>query len=202
MWHPASLLLAWLGFVTALQWMSLSTVMPLAILSLVSAQILAGVRNRRMLSRARWLLLSLLLMFALFTPGEYLPGFAGQLGFTHEGLHSAGEHCARLIAMLCSLALLHEHIGTSGMLAGLYCLLGRGKWRQKTVVRLMLVLECVEGARLPHWQAWLAADGLNADESWAADPASCRLAIPAMHGRDWLLVGVVLTGLLAGVLAG
>lgn len=172
--------------------------MLLAILCLMSAQILAGARNRRMLSRARWLLLSLLILFAFFTPGEYLPGVVGQLGFTHEGLHSAGEHCARLIAMLCSLALLHEHVGTSGIMAGLYCLLGRGEWRRTTVVRLMLVLDYVEGARLPHWQAWLAADGLHADESWTVDPASCRLTIPAMQARDWLLVGAVLTGLLAG----
>ncbi len=192
MWHPSALLLAWMSYALALQWMPVAWVIFLALLCLLVSELFARNRSHRLLVRARWLLLSLMVLFIFLTPGEYLPGVPGSLGMTHEGLLAAGEHCGRLIAMLASLALLHECIGTQGLLAGLYCLMGPCKWRRMTVVRLMLVLECAEQKQVASWRDWLK-EGDAPHELTA-----CQLEISSMQVRDWMLV-VVLGVLLCGM---
>lgn len=194
-WHPASLLLAWACFAVILQGIDWPWILFPALLCLVWAQLRAPLRNRRMLLRTRWLLLSLLILFSFFTPGEFLPGLAGEFGLTIEGVRSAVEHGGRLIALLSSLALLHELIGTLGMLSGLYFLLGPGRWREKTIVRLMLILEWIEAKQYPDWRVWLQRDVQS-----PVDSLSCKLAMPPMRGQDWWLIGVALMSLLTGLL--
>ena len=194
MWHPASLLLAWLGFAIALQWLGLTLLAGLVAVCLVLMIIFAAERGRKLLWRSRWLLLSLTVLFLFLTPGEFLPGFWGQLGLTYEGLQHAGEQLCRLLAILASLALLHQQVGTRGLLAGLYWLLGPFPWRETTVVRLMLVLEFVEQKQQASWRDWLAADHRHADIPEKSNHYT--LAMPAFRNRDRLLVGGLLTALL------
>ncbi len=193
MWHPVSLLLAWLAFVLVLQWLPVSLLLGIAVASLVLALTLAFERTRNLLLRSRWLLMSLVVLFLFLTPGEYLPGLGGDLGLTYEGLWHAGAHLCRLIALLASLALLHEKIGTSGLLAGLYCLLGPFAWREATVVRLMLVLEYVEQKQTAGWREWLK-DGRM--QEIPVSPEGYRLSLPSLHLRDKLLIGGLLTAVL------
>lgn len=159
MWHPASLLILWGGFAFLLQLLPLPWRLPLAGASLMLGFLLAPDRCWRMLKRSRWLLLSLAVLFAFFTPGEYVSGLAGKLGVTRDGLRLGIEQLSLIVAMLASLALLHDHAGTQGLLAGLYWLLGWHAGRAKTIVRLMLVLEYVEGSRERSWRDWLAGAG-------------------------------------------
>lgn len=189
MWHPVSLLLAWLAFALVLQWLPAHLMIGVAAASLVLALSLAFERSRNLLRRSRWLLLSLVVLFLFMTPGEYLPGIGGDLGLTYEGLWDAGEHLGRLLALLASLALLHEKIGTSGLLAGLYCLLGPFAWREATVVRLMLVLEYVEQKQPVGWREWLKGGGM---QEVSASPESYRLLMPSLQLRDKLLIGGLL----------
>lgn len=191
MWHPASLLLTWLGFALALQWAPLSWLMFLALTSLVLSLAGAFERSRNLLGRSRWLLLSLLVLFLFATPGEFLPGIWGRLGLTYEGVEQAAEQLGRLLAMLSSLALLHQRLGTQGLLAGFHWLLAPFPWRRATVVRLLLVLEFVEQKRKPGWREWLLPEDGQAP---AADVYT--LAMPPLHGWDRLLIA----GLLAGFL--
>lgn len=191
MWHPASLLLTWLGFALALQWAPLSWLMFLALTSLVLSLAGAFERSRNLLGRSRWLLLSLLVLFLFATPGEFLPGIWGRLGLTYEGVEQAAEQLGRLLAMLSSLALLHQRLGTQGLLAGFHWLLAPFPWRRATVVRLLLVLEFVEQKRKPGWREWLLPEDGQVP---AADVYT--LAMPPLHGRDRLLIA----GLLAGFL--
>ena len=58
----------------------------------------------RMLRRTRWLLLTLLLVFALTTPGEYLPNWPYEIGPTYEGLYSGAIQAGRLTAMIAGLS--------------------------------------------------------------------------------------------------
>lgn len=190
MWHPAALLITWLGLVLFLQQLPFEPLLAVAVVMLAVAFAYAPQRSRRLLWRSRWLLLSLCILFAFFTPGEYLPGLAGKLGITREGLQHAGEQLARLVAMLASLALLHEQLGTAGLLAGLYALLAPFRWRERTVVRLMLVLDTVENAPRGDWRAWLAP----ADETAAADER-LTLAYRPFRARDGALVLAVIAGL-------
>jgi hypothetical protein len=141
------------------------------------------------------LLLSLAVLFLFFTPGEYLSGFAGQMGITADGLSQAGLQVGRLLILLISLALVHEYLGTKGLLVGFYWLLRPFAGRERAVVRLMLILEQVEGLRAPQtvsifsqrfaWSEWLKAEpeGEVANETvW--------LEVPAMTGYDRLLLAL------------
>jgi len=120
------------------------------------ALIRAPRRTRSLLRRARWLLLSLVLLFAFATPGRPLAA-----GVTFEGLSLAAEHSLRLALLLASLAIVHEIAGNSGLLAGLYRILAPlASWRQlrqRIVTRLLLVLDYVENGPGPGgWRAWLS----------------------------------------------
>jgi hypothetical protein len=187
--HPAVLLVIWAGFAFALQRVQFPWALCSAMVCLLLALALARRRSLNLIRRSRWLLLSLGLLFLFLTPGEYLPGFPGKLGLTYEGLLRTGEQLSRLLALLTSLALLHEHVGTSGLLAGLHWLLGPFGWREKTVVRLMLVLDYVERQGSDGWRVWL-----EPQEEHAGDAETMALEMPPMRGADIaMIVGVLLT---------
>lgn len=194
MWHPASLLLSWIGFALVLQWAPLAWLIGLAAVVLLLAANFASGRTAALLQRSRWLLLSLGCIFLFFTPGEFLPGIAGQSGLTFEGLEQAGVQLSRLLAMLASLALLHERVGTQGLLGGLYWLMGPMPWRKTTVVRLMLVLDCVEQKQSVSWREWLVPGAAN-----ARMPDRYRLDLPKLRLRDMALMGATLAAVLAVV---
>lgn len=187
MWHPASLLLYWFGLVLVLQRLSLFPLFILTLVCLVLAAVHAPERCRSLLWRSRWLLLSLAVLFLFVTPGEYLPGVWGDIGLTYEGLRQCGEYLGRLLSMLASLALLHQRLGTRGLLAGFYWLLKPLPGRDATVVRLMLALEFVEQKRQTSWREWLGPE--RAD---ALAPDSYRLAMPAFRLRDKISIGLLL----------
>ena len=185
MLHPATLFVSWICFALILQAATMSLLAGLVVVSLLLAATLAPTRSRRLLQRSRWLLLSIGVLFLFFSPGEYLPGFAGRIGLTYEGVTHAGEQTGRLLAILLSLALLHERIGTPGLLAGLYKLLGPFPWRETTVVRLMLVLEFVEDKRVTGWRDWLAQE-TQAD---SAERNHFALVMPHLRRLDLAVMG-------------
>jgi hypothetical protein len=193
MWHPATLLVSWIGFALILQAAAPRLLFGLVVLCLLLGAAFAPARSLRLLRRSRWLLLSIGILFLFFTPGEYLPGFAGRMGLTYEGVAHTGEQLGRLLAILVSLALLHERIGTQGLLAGLYSLLGPFSWREASVVRLMLVLEFVEEKRETSWREWLA-QGPHMDSDTRD---KFTLAVPRLRLRDMAVMGgLVMAGLL------
>lgn len=195
MWHPAALLLSWLGFALILQWAKLPLLLALALASILLATRFAPERTRILLWRSRWLLLSLGILFFFATPGEYLSGIGGSMGLTHEGVRHGSEQLSRLLAMLASLALLHQRVGTQGLLAGFYWLLGLlglRAWRKATVVRLMLVLEFVEQKRQIGWREWLAVE----ENLETTAPDCFSLTLPPFHLRDKALIAcLALAGL-------
>ena len=152
--HPAALLIAWGGLALLLQALSLAGLAVASVFLLPLAAWRARRRAFRLLARARWLFISLALMFVFGTPGRPLEDIPGA---TIEGFRMAGEHCLRLLLLLVSLASLHEMLGTSGLMRGFYLLLrpvlGQ-KLRDRTVVRLMLVLDYAESEK--DWRAWLS----------------------------------------------
>lgn len=196
--HPATFLLAWGALVAVLQSLALAPLGWVAAVVVPLTLLLARRRCLLLFRRARWLLLSIALLFALSTPGQHLPGVAGDLGVTLDGLRLAAEHILRLLLLLASLAAVHEHLGTSGMMAGLYWLLAPiARWRtfrERIVVRLMLVLDHVENSSPAPWREWLEHD--------LPGPDRLSLAVGEMRVADWsaltlLTVLVVLMGALA-----
>lgn len=185
MFHPATLLFVWAGFVLALPLLPSLVLAALLVPALVPAFLFAPVRTRAMLRRARWLLLSIAVLFAFATPGLAVPGWPGQAGMTQDGLLLAAEHLARLVVLLATLALLHERLGTAGFVSGLYWLLGPLSvwegWRERIVVRLMLVVEFVESDQVGGgWRQWLGEADIG--------PRSLALAIRQPRWSDWCVM--------------
>lgn len=180
--HPATLLFAWGVLVGLLQPMPASTLAWIAVVLLSVAWAFARRRTLVLLRRTRWLFLSIILLFALATPGQRLPGVAGDLGLTQDGILLAAEHALRLLLLLASLAVVHERLGTPGMMVGLHWLLAPlARWRtlrERIVVRLMLVLDHVENAPAATWRDWLNRD--------IGGPDRLPLAVGALHVADWL----------------
>ena len=185
--HPATLLLAWGVLVGLLQPLPAAALAWIAAVLLGLAWVFARRRSFALLRRTRWLFLSIILLFALATPGQRLPGVAGDLGLTHDGILLAAEHALRLLLLLASLAVVHERLGTPGMMAGLYWLLvPLARWRalrERIVVRLMLVLDQVENAPSVTWRDWLNRD--------IGGPDRLPLAVGALHIADWLTLAAL-----------
>lgn len=153
-------------------------------------------RTLVLLRRTRWLFLSIMVLFALATPGQRLPGSAGDLGITYDGLLLASEHALRLLLLLTSLAVVHERLDTPGMMAGLHWLLAPlARWRtlrERIVVRLMLVLDHVENAPTATWRDWLNRD--------VEGPDRLSLTVGSFRFVDW--VALLSLGLFAYLQAG
>lgn len=162
-----------------------------ALLLLILALGFARERSLRLLLRTRWLFVSLLVLFLFFTPGEYLSGPWGAAGMTREGMLRAISQIGLLVAMLSSLSLLHEWLGTSGVLAGLYCLIPPVAGREKTMVRLMLVLAWAESRRKEgwreNWREWMSlADAV--DDAPPLERVSLALRPLCVH--DWCVMAL------------
>ena len=193
MLHPASLLLAWFAFAVTLQCLPGVWLAAVVLASLMLGAVWATRRSICLVRRSRWLLLSLAVLYLFATPGVYWPGFWGDIGLTREGVQLGGQQIGRLLALLASLAFVHERAGTQGLLAGLYWWLKPLAWRESTIVRLMLVLEMVEQQRKANWREWLMPVPAKNDlPMMSAYP----LSMPSLRVEDKLLM----TGILgAGV---
>lgn len=193
--NPASLLLAWLALALAMQWLPLPALLGAAAVVLPAVGLSARGRFLILLRRARWLLLSLALLFALATPGAELPGMAGMLGLTYEGVLLAATHVVRLTLLLALLALLLERLGIPALVAGLYLLLqpfGDSRATRRLALRLLLVLEYVEnGGKTEHkpLRDWLSP------QMELVEYPPLRMAVAPFAGIDYLVMALVLLGL-------
>lgn len=192
MLHPASLLVLWGGFAIALQAMALPGLLGMAGTVLVLGMVTAEDRLWRLLRRSRWLFLSIAVLFLFFTPGEYLANPLGNFGVSYEGLTQASSHIGLLLAMLASLAVLHEQIGTDGILAGLYGLLRPLGISRAALVRVSLVLDLVERPPVDGWRAWLASPAEGQD-----DDAIVTLTLYSLRWYDQMILTLVCCGVLA-----
>lgn len=148
--HPATRILIFLIVAISLQWMPVAE---LSVLTAMLALLLAQSRTREVITlirRARFLLLSLVLIYAFATPGESVLPSLGAFSPTAEGLQSGALQVWRLTFLLASLALLMARTPRQELLAGLYVLLLPGKVvginAERIAVRLWLTLQYAEAA--------------------------------------------------------
>lgn len=193
--HPAVYLWGWLWLAVAAQF--LDSVQLLALLLLLP---LAGGRAlrrwRRMLWRAKWLLLTIALVISYAQPGVLIAGLAWAP--SREGLHLALHQALILIVMLGGLACVMSRLSRTellvGMLVPMRCLLPAA-WVERGVARLLLTLEYVDhspgkGA----WKKLLQSEALPA-------PQKMTLDLPAWRTRDVLALAMpVLIAFTWGVL--
>jgi energy-coupling factor transport system permease protein len=118
----------------------------------VSLCIMATCLNKRfffrIVRRMRWLFISLIIIYALSTPGEYIPELLAYASPTYEGFVLGLMQITKLLIALASLSLLFASSSKQDLIAGLYMLLTPLKFVGLNVerfsARLMLTLDYVE----------------------------------------------------------
>jgi energy-coupling factor transport system permease protein len=148
--HPAVQILVWVLLALLTQ-----RLQPLALLVLSSvlfgiALTLCAKQLLSLLRRTRWILFSLLLIYAYTTPGAALFSSLGIISPTLEGVLDGLLQLGRLLSVLSGLAILLELLPQTQLISGLYTLAYPLRWfglsRERIAVRLALTLEYAENA--------------------------------------------------------
>jgi energy-coupling factor transporter transmembrane protein EcfT len=149
--HPVARIISLILLAIALQmakWQGLSLCLALLLLGLWQQR--GGKEFVKLIRRARWLLLSIMLIYAYATPGEYVPSMPDVIAPTYEGLRSGAMQVMRLVTMLAALAWLLAGCSREQLMSGIYTLLipfkALGANPERFSVRLWLTLYYVENA--------------------------------------------------------
>src|SRR5574340_189384 len=150
--HPAVQILVWCLLVAVMQVLASGLLLLAASLVLLCAIAVSRHKFIQLLRRTRWIMLSLLLIYAWSTPGQALPDAVGMFGPTREGLADGVLQLTRLLAALAGLAILLDRLHRQQLIAGLYTLFAPLQWlglsRERFAVRLALTLHYTEAAML------------------------------------------------------
>ena len=146
--HPAAEILTWCLLVVALQTLKAEELLILSGLILFVALLASNHKFILLLRRTRWVMLSLLLIFAYSTPGVPLFNQLGILSPTREGLLDGTLQLIRLTTALAGLAILLDRLHRQKLIAGLYTLFAPIRWlgisRKRLAIRLALTLHYAE----------------------------------------------------------
>lgn len=195
--HPATRIVLWILFAVVLAVMDWRG---LAMTTALLAVALAGLRDRTclaMLRRARWLLLSLLLIYGFATPGAELTVGGVPLLMSREGLQSGAVQAWRLVAMIAGLALLLALTPAPQLIAGIYAILSplraTGVQPERAAVRLSLTLDYARALGRPKEKSWREAL-MNALEPDSDPPARVVIERPPFtwHDAAALAVGAMM----------
>ena len=148
----------------------------------------------RILLRSRWLLLTLLLVYAFTTPGEYLRGWDAYAP-TYEGIRQGLLQAVRLALMLAGLAILLGTTPRVDMMAGIYQLIRPlrriGISVDRFTARLWLTMHYVETERpkgkAAFWERFESAS--NSEEGHGMD--TVRFHLPRFTRMDWGIVFLI-----------
>lgn len=197
--HPAVSILSWLTYAVAVELYSPQRLVWLALPAIfLILHKEASSRFLRLLWKLKWLLLTLLLLFAFTLPGVYV--WQGNFSPTYEGLQMGGLRIARLTLLVMALARLLVEFPPHQIASGLYVLTGPfegfGFDRRGLAVRLALTLEQME-TRAPN-KRWLAElrSASRADDG----PEQIRVVVPAVNPYDVGLLLMALALLAIGLL--
>ncbi len=161
--HPAAWILAWCLLVAAMQIMPLLSLLCTASLILLLAVLWSVKKFIKLIRRTRWVIVSLLLVYAYSTHGEALITWMGAFSPSREGVLDGVLQLTRLLAALAGLAILLDKLDRLQLIAGLYALFAPLQWlgfsRERLAVRLALTLQYAEQAMLRNSISW--QDTLN-----------------------------------------
>lgn len=166
--HPATQILAWCLLVVLLQFLRPDVLLFVAGSILLCAIFVSGRKFAKLLRRTRWIMLSLLLIYAYSTAGQALIEPLGSFSPVREGLLDGLSQLSRLLAALAGLAMLLDGLHRMQLIAGLYALFAPLKWlparwfdgvRERFAVRLALTLHYAEAAMMRDKRTW--QDTLN-----------------------------------------
>ncbi|OGT00856.1 MAG: hypothetical protein A3F73_12955 [Gallionellales bacterium RIFCSPLOWO2_12_FULL_59_22] len=193
--HPAAQILTWCLLVVTMQVLALDMLPIAAAVVLLCAFAVSRHKFVQLVCRTRWIMLSLLLIYAYSTPGHTLLDALGMFGPTREGLADGVLQLTRLLAALAALAILLDRLHRQHLIAGLYTLFAPLHWlglsRERFAVRLALTLHYAELAMLRGKGRW--QDALN-EMIEPHGEATRHMELPLLRFGigDVLLLGVVL----------
>jgi len=145
MTHPAVLILLWVCLVISIQSLQATKLLLADLPLLAVSYALSATRLITLLRRTRWIMLSLLLIYAYATPGAAVWASLAQFSPTHEGLINGLLQLCRLVCTLASLAILLSLLPQQQLICGLYVLTYPlryiGLYRERLAVRLALTLQ-------------------------------------------------------------
>ncbi len=98
--HPAALILTWCLLVAIMQFLSHEMLLVSAGFVFLFALLLSSRKLLQLLRRTRWIMLSLLLIYAYTTPGMPLMDALGMFSPSREGLDDGVLQLTRLLAAL------------------------------------------------------------------------------------------------------
>ncbi len=191
--HPAAQILTWCLLVAIMQFLTLEILLVAAGVGLLFALLLSARKLMQLLRRTRWIMLSLLLIYAYSTPGQ--PLFDTPFSPSREGLSDGVLQLTRLLAALAGLAILLDRLHRQQLIAGLYTLFAPLQWmgvsRERVAVRLALTLHYAEVAMLRETHTW--QDNLRSlFEPHDGSGKQMELTLYRFGIRDGLLVGFAL----------
>lgn len=118
--NPTVRIISLIAFAAMLQSMPLLSLAIFSGILLLMVILIQAADFWLLLRRARWLLISVVLIFAYATPGEYINGLPESLAPTFEGLHAGGIQALRLVVMLAALSVLLATTDRAEIMAGIY----------------------------------------------------------------------------------
>lgn len=156
--HPAAQILTWCLLVATMQALTPGVLLAVAGLILLSAFVVSGRKFTQLLRRTRWIMFSLLLVYAYSTPGQALTSALGMFSPSREGLIDGVLQLTRLLVALAGLAILLDRLHRQQLIAGLYTLFAPLQWlglsRDRLAVRLALTLHYAEVTMLRGSHTW------------------------------------------------
>lgn len=171
--HPGALIFLWVCILVAIQSLATNALLAAVVLMLSVAYVMCAARLRTLLRRTRWIMLTLLLIYAYATPGAAVWTMLGQFSPTREGVADGLLQLCRLLGALAALAILLQMLPRQKLIGGLYALAYPLKivgWsRERVAARLALTLHYAEDAM--H----------QARGSWRDSMSDMLAAIPSTH---------------------
>lgn len=193
--HPSIKILCLLVFAIAVHVLGYGQLIAMSSLLVVCLFYCRAKGFLRMLRRLRWLLLSLLLIFAFNTPGEYLQPWPFDLAPTYEGVQAGLLQSFRLCMMLAGLSLLLVTTSREELMAGFFLLLYPLRYiklsPERFAARLWLTLHYVEQATEINGKAGFfeRLDELKIHNNHSYDgPDLVELELPAIRWLDILTI--------------
>ena len=146
--HPAIKIAAFIFMVVLMPHLKLSALFALA---LMMSFVLIHFRVKRFISmmrRMRWLFLSVLIIYAYTTPGEYISGWPIDLAPSYEGLRDGLYQIARISLVLAGIALLMATSTRENLMAGIYTIIKPLRFLsvspERFTARLYLTLQYID----------------------------------------------------------
>lgn len=191
--HPATLILLWVSVAVLIQTLGITALLLVLMGLLALVWYLRPPRLLGLLKRTRWLFLSLMLVYALTTPGEPLWLLEPLPSASFEGMSEGMLQLLRFVCVLISLSILLAKLSRAALIAGLLFLLYPfkiiGLNNSRLAVRLALTLHYAENAMQQTAQSWQRTlqETLHTENY---QPMEIELSVPDFHWRDGLLLSL------------